>query len=55
MENVSDFQEIKRMDTPGKYAESPKGLKCRRYVDGALCVDDRLYVAVYDYDDFVPG
>ena len=55
LEPVSRFPELRRADTPHKFAEGPRGLKCRRYVDGALCVDDRLFVACYDYDDFVPG
>jgi hypothetical protein len=33
----------------------PDGLRCRRYVDGALAVGQRLHVAVYDYDDEVAG
>lgn len=55
LREVTDFPEIIRPETPNVHAEGPAGLKCRRYVDGALCVGDRLYVAVYDYDDFVPG
>lgn len=42
---VTDFPELVR----------PEGLRCRRYVDGALCVDDRLYVAAYDYADDIDG
>jgi hypothetical protein len=33
----------------------PAGLRCRRYVDGALAVGERLHVAVYDYDDEIAG
>ena len=30
-------------------------LRCQRYVDGALAIGDRIYVAAYDYDFDVPG
>jgi hypothetical protein len=33
----------------------PDDFKCRRYVDGAVAVGSRIYVAAYDYDDAVPG
>lgn len=33
----------------------PDSLRCRRYVQGALAVGARLYVAAYDYDDDVEG
>ena len=42
---VSQFPELVRPDSP----------QCRRYVDGALAVGNRIYVAAYDYDDLVPG
>ncbi|HYY12109.1 MAG TPA: DUF4185 domain-containing protein [Kineosporiaceae bacterium] len=29
--------------------------RCMRYVDGAVAIDDRVYVAAYDYDFDVPG
>jgi hypothetical protein len=42
---VSQFPELIRPDTP----------RCRRYVDGAVAVGSRIYVAAYDYDDEAPG
>ena len=42
---VSQFPELIRPEDP----------KCRRYVDGAVAVGSRIYVAAYDYDDAVPG
>jgi hypothetical protein len=45
VEEISRFPDLVR----------PDGLLCRRYVDGALAVDGRLYVAAYDYADEVPG
>ena len=33
----------------------PEDWRCRRYVDGAVAVGSRIYVAAYDYDDAVPG
>jgi hypothetical protein len=42
---VSQFPELVRPEDP----------KCRRYVDGAVAVGSRIYVAAYDYDDAVPG
>jgi hypothetical protein len=33
----------------------PEGMRCRRYVDGALAIGDRIYVAAYDYDFDAPG
>jgi hypothetical protein len=45
VELVSQFPELRR----------PAGDKCRRYVDGTVAVDDRIFVAAYDYDDEVPG
>ena len=42
---VSQFPELVR----------PESSQCRRYVDGALAVGNRIYVAAYDYDDLVPG
>jgi len=41
LEEVSAFPELVR----------PASAKFRRYVDGALAVGSRLYVAAYDYDD----
>lgn len=41
LEEVSRFPELKR----------PESLKYQRYVDGALAIGSRLYVAAYDYDD----
>ncbi len=55
LQEVTDFPELVRAADPPAMAAEPMGMKCRRYVDGALCVDDRLYVAAYDYDDYVPG
>jgi hypothetical protein len=42
---VSQFPELQRPHSP----------RCRRYVDGAVAVGNRVYVAAYDYDDLVPG
>ena len=42
---VSQFPELVRSENP----------QCRRYVDGALAVGNRIYVAAYDYDDLVPS
>jgi hypothetical protein len=42
---VSQFPELVR----------PDDARCRRYVDGAVAVGDRVYVAAYDYDQLVPG
>lgn len=33
----------------------PDGRQCTRYVDGAVAVGNRLYVAAYDYDFDAPG
>ncbi|MGH2618636.1 MAG: DUF4185 domain-containing protein [Thermomicrobiales bacterium] len=41
LEEISAFPELIR----------PPSARYRRYVDGALAVGDRLYVAAYDYDD----
>ena len=41
VEEVSAFPELVR----------PQTMRYRRYVDGAVAVDSRLYVACYDYDD----
>lgn len=41
LEEISAFPELIR----------PASAKYRRYVDGALAVGSRLYVAAYDYDD----
>jgi hypothetical protein len=42
---VSQFPELIR----------PDSAQCRRYVDGAIGIGSRIYVAAYDYDDDVPG
>jgi hypothetical protein len=42
---VSQFPELVR----------PDDRRCTRYVDGALAIGDRLYVAAYDYDFDAPG
>lgn len=42
---VSQFPELVR----------PDSMRFRRYVDGAVAVGSRIYVAAYDYDDEVPG
>jgi hypothetical protein len=41
---VSQFPDLMR----------PEGHKCLRYVDGAVAIDDRIFVAAYDYDFDVP-
>ena len=41
VEEISAFRELIR----------PQTMRYRRYVDGAVAVDSRLYVACYDYDD----
>jgi hypothetical protein len=33
----------------------PENPRCTRYVDGAIAVGSRIYVAAYDYDDEAPG
>jgi hypothetical protein len=42
---VSQFPELQRSGN----------VQCQRYVDGAVAIGSRIYVAAYDYDDFVPG
>jgi hypothetical protein len=42
---VSQFPELVR----------PESRQCCRYVNGALAVGNRVYVAAYDYDFLVPG